>query len=787
MAAPYRKNSMMAMLDAQPEGKGIGKMGIGQDAHSIGQQLDWSDASDNQSPLRKHLISTYLQVSDEEAMPLLGEYFGVALSFVALGALVRASNSSKRKHKKVIASDEERLDLRACSKFERMALESMLKESMERLGNLSLNAYQLESRVRDLVDESVAGDKEKVQVLNRLADAEKLVVELRMLRKAEGRANERVMSIVAAKEQDWLKEKRNLQKEIQKLKETVNGMTREAKFQARRCRNPTCEHCKRMDRVVRNVNGRISLRELHGLREASQAPVKRGASPSQVNSLVDALNVVERQEIEENRVLTRALELKKKQRDLSKVEELQPAGEIANGSGQSAFKELLVKQDMESELVNILKRVGMLKQKSHIGAGPSLSKDATETQVFMDSNDDVVRHKKDGIAPKRNEGNVKVQTEPNMHDPTLEEAVDCVSQDELDRMEFEKAFELTDDQDESAIAEENHMVATKEQEDALDVDEELLALEESFSLRDGLVRPEVGSESNEGLEESARNLVADVSAIGNPTELVVQGEIASLSQVLEEADSQEEEQTPDVTTYMVHTGTDMDEVDSQSDRLLDVFSPDLEDINVAEKPAENANEDEQVLGVIEDEDEEEDAAEFSDASSSPLDPVPCANPEQRDPSGGSVAEQPEQDRTDYDRTGVEENWGFKEPVSSAEGELLENEEIPVFERNNVDDDLAGELPELEEKRVCVPPETLDSSDALSEDEFSSSVNEETSLQEGESLKDRDSATTVEKVSSQQEEGSFVEEIGLAAADAKPRLDAVRADSQDYLEPADSVS
>ncbi|CAM6085528.1 unnamed protein product [Calypogeia fissa] len=785
MAAVHRKtpmmaNSMMAMLDAKPEVKGMGK--IAQDVHNTDPQQFWNDASDNQSPLRKHLISTYLQVPDEEAMPLLGEYFGVALSFVALGALVRAFNSSKRKYKKVMATEEERLDLRACSKFERMALESMLKESMERLGNLSVNAYQLERRVRDLVDETVARDKEKVLLLKRFADAEKLVGELRALRKAEGRANERVMSIVAAKEQDWLKEKRNLQKEIEKLKETVNGMTREAKFQARRCRNPTCEHCKGIDRVVRNVKGRISLRELHSLREASQGPVKRVTSPPQPNRPVEAPRVVERQEIEEDRVLMKAIELKKKQRELSKAEKFQQGGGPINGASQSASKDLLVKQqqDMESELANILKRVGMLKQKSYVGVGPSTSNEATEqVQPSLDNKEDVAVHPEDGIALGRNAGKEILQKvpripEPNMHDPTLEVA-DCASQEESALAELEKAFELKDGQGVSTSGEGSHLVfengaegvetrpeseelventtskdggipstSTTEQQQVLDVDQEFLAFQQSLSLG------EVGSESNKGVEE-----VSDVSTDVDTSHVVGDGATASSSQVLEEADSQEQEHTPEAMTDLVHTDNGTDEVDSNGGQEPN-------------PPVQSANEDEQVLGVI---DDDEDAAEFSDASSSPLDPMTC---EQRNPSAGFVAEQSEQDNTEYGNGMDVKNWGS---ALGTDGELLENQDIPVFERKNNDDDMAGELPEPEEKRVCGPPETLDSSEALS------SPVKETSLQ-GECLKDKDSAT-IEEVGSQQEEDPLVEKIGLANAGAKS--DEVVLHSQDHLAPADVIS
>ncbi|BBN18190.1 hypothetical protein Mp_8g00480 [Marchantia polymorpha subsp. ruderalis] len=370
----------MAVTESMQTDNNFGRSNIINNNSTNNNGEYWNDVNNQLSPVRKHLINTYLQVQDDEALPLLGEYFGVALSFMALGALVRASNSSKKRRKSI--SDEERLDLRACSRFQRMALESMLREAMERLRGLAQTAYQTEERVRDLVDAEVEMDKEKIVLLSRVEDAEKAVQELRGLRKAEGRANERVMSIVAAKEQDWLKEKRSLQKEIDRLKENLNTVCREVKFQSRRCRSPTCEHCKGIERVVRNVRGRVSLRELNYRESSAHVSSRREAAKVE--------QIAEVEEVEEERFLIKSMEQKKKRSEQAghlqvqtKVEKhvewtgtsssVNPSGGSAGGAGQSMNKELIAKQqqDVESELANILKRVGQLKQRSHSGGATS--------------------------------------------------------------------------------------------------------------------------------------------------------------------------------------------------------------------------------------------------------------------------------------------------------------------------------------------------------------------------------------------------------------------------------
>ncbi|KAG6547366.1 hypothetical protein Mapa_011303 [Marchantia paleacea] len=450
----------------------------------------WNDVNNQLSPVRKHLINTYLQVQDDEALPLLGEYFGVALSFMALGALVRASNSSKKRRKSI--SDEERLDLRACSRFQRMALESMLREAMERLRGLAQTAYQTEERVRDLVDADLEMDKEKIVLLRRVADAEKAVLELKGLRKAEGRANERVMSIVAAKEQDWLKEKRSLQKEIDRLKENLNTVCREVKFQSRRCRSPTCEHCKGIERVVRNVRGRVSLRELNYRETSPHASSKREAAKVE--------QIAEVEEVEEERFLIKAMEQKKKRsaqpghlQVQTKVEKhvewtgsssLNPSGGSAGGAGQSMNKELIAKQqqDVESELANILKRVGMLKQRSHSGGATSSEQlnASRESKNVAASSAPTASLESRSITPEEAE-DVQIFGEKVVSELLKEEAVEVerapssfVSDDSGQN------FELADDLTTGLL--------TLEQEALLSVEEDpdLLELEKAFEFQEDI-------------------------------------------------------------------------------------------------------------------------------------------------------------------------------------------------------------------------------------------------------------------------------------------------------------
>ncbi|KAL3675204.1 hypothetical protein R1sor_025152 [Riccia sorocarpa] len=683
----------------------------------------WHDMHNELSPVRKHLIQTYLQIQDEDALPLLGEYFGVALSFMAMGALVRASNSSKRRRKSM--SEEDCMDLRACSRFQRMALESMLREAMERLKGLAQNAYHLEERVRDLLEAEEEKDNEKGILLSRIAEAERAVHELKSLRKAEGKANERVMSIVAAKEQDWLKEKRSLQKEIERLKENLNTVCREVKFQSRRCRNPTCEHCKGIERVVRNVRGRASLRELNS-REASVHVAPR-------REMVKVEQPPDVEEVEEERVLVKALEQKKKRVERpghlqvqDKVERhekpgnwtgsrgsINPSGGSAGGAGQFMTKELIAKQqlDMETELANILKRVGMLKQRSHISSlaqnatlerkndGLSFNRASTsgskDSAVVMDPRGDEAfadSTKSPAVVKRQAKNRSTSSSELELADDlpsgllTLEQEALLSGEEDPELLELEKAFELEIGLGSPEVAEKSR-VQTHSLRDMIAEEKELSADGEAefAEFESHLSSDDKGTESEEA--ESAATAVPD--SCSNVPSVDVSEPVAELPFLVAES------------SIATHQGLELPESLEQSTSSVDAVSdnevraesavieddcnepvteegvnsvredkPLAEEVKVIDR--EHLPESEQVLEIV----EVDRSMELPERTDTPVEDVQSVE------SSSSEAES--NGRADETVSGVDKSD--------------QDAEIPVFER--LGSDPVGDLPEPDEKRVC---------------------------------------------------------------------------------------
>ncbi|KAL2607463.1 hypothetical protein R1flu_026036 [Riccia fluitans] len=726
----------------------------------------WYDMHNELSPVRKHLIHTYLQIQDEEALPLLGEYFGVALSFMAMGALVRASNATKKRRKSM--SDEERLDLRACSRFQRMALESMLREAMERLRGLAQNTYQLEERVRDLVEAEMEKDNEKIVFLSRVAEAEKAAHELKALRKAEGRANERVMSIVAAKEQDWLKEKRNLQKEIERLKENLNTVCREVKFQSRRCRNPTCEHCKGIERVVRNVRGRVSLRELNSREVSAYVPPRR--------ELIRVEQPSEVEEVEEERVLVKALEQKKKRIERpghlqvqDKVERhekpgswtgsrgsVNPSGGSAGGAGQFMTKELMAKQqqDMESELANILKRVGMLKQRSNSSNLTSTGQQNASSERKNDAtsaNPTSPSGSKDSAVSMDFLSNLAVSESRQSPAVTELEVPDSLASG--------TDLELADDLTTGLLTFEQEALLSAEE------DSDLLELEKAFQLEVGLGSAgRTNSSSNTARDDKQRDVKSLLETNTNTAEeadgeaefaqfeshLASDGEVANLETFNGEVDykSTESNEAKTNATEVPGPSSNIASVDA-STQARDVSEPEAEvppspisetTLQPSEATVVVAN----LKGLGESETCERSAISFDavtdseDWAESAVVEDDCNEPvieesvssEREDKplaeevkvvDGGNVPEPEEvleivevdrnnelperQDTPGEDVQNVEassteaELNGRAEDTASTVEERHQDAEIPVFERV-CSEDIGGDLPEPDEKRVC---------------------------------------------------------------------------------------
>ncbi|XP_024394607.1 uncharacterized protein [Physcomitrium patens] len=172
---------------------------------------------------RKNIMGKYLDLQEEEPWPLLAEYFGVALAFAALGALIRGANGNR-----VNAGEKD-----SHPKMQKMVLQNMLKGSMERLQNLARNAQNLQDR---LTESTEAGENhrkecnlEKASVLQKLATAEEEVRKLKRRRAEDAKANEKVVRIYANREHGWKAERKKLCHEIDILRKSliraeINGL-----------------------------------------------------------------------------------------------------------------------------------------------------------------------------------------------------------------------------------------------------------------------------------------------------------------------------------------------------------------------------------------------------------------------------------------------------------------------------------------------------------------------------------------------------------------------------------
>lgn len=225
-------------------------------------KLDFVNKFQNLSPARQKLMEKYFTLQGTgENCPYLAEYFAVALAFTALGALLREINGSNlRNH-----------DQQGPPKIRRMALETMLKEAMDRLQVLAEERKVLEQRMRERKAKEATMQKERDELLRRATTAEFLVAlkiqsestwarekedllkrvseadaqrayffkhmteseghvaELQKLRAEDGKANARLVGIYASREQAWKVEKVKQAQEIESLKERnrkLNGQVK---------------------------------------------------------------------------------------------------------------------------------------------------------------------------------------------------------------------------------------------------------------------------------------------------------------------------------------------------------------------------------------------------------------------------------------------------------------------------------------------------------------------------------------------------------------------------------
>jgi hypothetical protein len=144
------------------------------------------------TPGRRNLMNKYLSLKENEPWPLLAEYFGVALAFAALGALIRGLKYGSQG-----SSTEAAESVKLSLKLQRVALQAMLKGAMERLQCLAQNAQDLKQRLKESTDarteERTAWEIDKTNLLQKIADAKMDVAEMKRRREKNAKANEEVV------------------------------------------------------------------------------------------------------------------------------------------------------------------------------------------------------------------------------------------------------------------------------------------------------------------------------------------------------------------------------------------------------------------------------------------------------------------------------------------------------------------------------------------------------------------------------------------------------------------
>jgi len=230
---------------------------------------------------RRELMSKYFPFKEEEPSPLLCEYFGVALAFAALGAMIRGLNSSTNKAKSANGFSSR--------KFQRMALQVVLEGAMDRLHCLAQSALDSDKRVKENKNEATAAfleerktwEMEKAKLSLKLAEAEAEVGELRMRRGEDAKANEKVALIYASHEQNWKSERKKLRHEIDLLRrDLLRKEVGELCNMSPRGRNTHCEECEAKERHVSALQESLSEKEffmMTAMEEAQSEEHERNA------------------------------------------------------------------------------------------------------------------------------------------------------------------------------------------------------------------------------------------------------------------------------------------------------------------------------------------------------------------------------------------------------------------------------------------------------------------------------------------------------------------------------
>lgn len=201
------------------------------------------------TPHPKNYMVKFLCDANGVQLPILGEYFGVALAFAALGALIRGNKATP--------------SMKLNPKLQRVGLQIMLKNAMDRLQLLALNAHDLEQKVIDGKEATrrdiEAWENERGLLVQKLSVAEAQVTSVLKSRQEDAKANEKVVGIFASYEQSWKNEKKKLKREIELLRNEVIGMRKRSLRKGDGGKG--CEECKSKVQELEKLEDKLCEKE----------------------------------------------------------------------------------------------------------------------------------------------------------------------------------------------------------------------------------------------------------------------------------------------------------------------------------------------------------------------------------------------------------------------------------------------------------------------------------------------------------------------------------------------
>ncbi|KAG0571155.1 hypothetical protein KC19_6G215300 [Ceratodon purpureus] len=269
-------------MSVSPGGEESSFSAVMEDLSSTSQsQDDHSDIAASLfalTPNPSNYMMKFLSDANGEQMPILGEYFGVALAFAALGALIRETK----------ATPEAKLS----PKLQRLGLQVMLKSAMDRLQALAVNAQDLEQKVKDGREATrrdvEAWEAERRTLIQKLLVAEAQIASVERSRQEDAKTNERVAGMFASHEQTWKVERKKLKREVELLRDEIVALRNRGLLQIGDGEEE-CEECKAKVQELEKLEGQLCEKEFL----MGQAMQEARADQHERNQLAGKLAMVE--------------------------------------------------------------------------------------------------------------------------------------------------------------------------------------------------------------------------------------------------------------------------------------------------------------------------------------------------------------------------------------------------------------------------------------------------------------------------------------------------------------